>query len=67
MGAALESIFGKPSQGPTQAQIEAKEAKEREKRLAGAKAQARARGSRVGSASLTTSPTSTGLNIPGSS
>ncbi len=67
MGAALESIFGKPSQGPTQAQIEAKEAKEREKRLAGAKAQARERSGRVGSASLTVSPTNTGLSIPGGS
>ncbi len=65
MGTALENIFGGPSQGPTAAEIEAKERKERDQRIAGAQARARERGSRSGVASLTVSPTSTGLSIPG--
>ncbi len=65
MGAALESFFGSPSQGPTAEEIAAKEDKERRQRLAAATARARDRGSRSGVASLTVSPTDTGLNIPG--
>lgn len=65
MGGIFEGLFGSPSSGPSAEEIKAEEEKKRRQTLAGVQARARSRSSRRGVQSLTTTPTSTGLNIPG--
>lgn len=61
----LSGIFGGTPSGRSQAEIEAEAAEKRRQDLASTRARAVSRLSRRGTASLTLSPTSTGLNIPG--
>lgn len=65
MSALFETIFGTPSSGPTAEELQAKEdAEVRRKNLASRAGAQRERG-RSGVGSLVTSPTQTGLSIPG--
>ena len=61
----MGAIFGGGSSGPSPEELEAQAAKEREETRAAARSRAVSRLSRRGTSSLTSSPTSTGLNIPG--
>lgn len=61
----MGALFGGGSSGPSPEEIEEKARKEREQNTAAARSRAVSRLSRRGTASLTASPSSTGLNIPG--
>lgn len=61
----MSGLLGGGSPGKSQAEIEADAAEKRKQELAATRARAVSRLSRRGTASLTLSPTSTGLNIPG--
>ena len=61
----MSGIFGGAPSGPSPAEIEADAAKKRQEELAATRARAVSRLSRRGTGSLTFSPSSTGLNIPG--
>jgi len=65
MSALVENLFGTPSTGPSPAEIQAKEEREARRRLQASRAGAQRERSRFGVSGLTTSPTSTGLSIPG--
>ena len=62
----MGALLGGGSSGPTPEEIEAEAAAKRKQDTAAARSRAVSRLSRRGTASLTFSPTSTGLNIPGS-
>lgn len=61
------ALFGSQSAGPSAEQIKAEDEAEQRTAKAAARARQDRRLSRRGVDSLTTSPTSTGLNIPGGS
>ena len=65
MGALGDIFSGPKSQGPTAEEVKAQEEQQRRQTLAAAQSRARSRSSRLGTNSLTSTPTSSGLNIPG--
>lgn len=65
MSALLGQVFGTPSSGPTAEQLQAKEDAENRRRVLASRAGARRERGRLGVGSLVTSPTQTGLSIPG--
>lgn len=65
MGIIGDIFSGSKSRGPSAEEIKAQEEQKRRQTLAAAQLRARRRSSRLGTSSLTTTPTSTGLSIPG--
>ena len=65
MGDIIGSLLGPKSSGPSDEEVKAKEAQESRQILAAATATRTRRSLRLGTSSLTSTPTSTGLNIPG--
>ena len=61
----MTSLFGQGSSGPSPEQVEREAKEKRDQDRAAARAQLGRGSKRRGTISLTTSPTSTGLNIPG--
>ncbi len=66
MSALFESLFSTPSSGPSPEELQAKADEEARRKLLASRAGVRRERNRSGVRSLVTSPTRTGLNIPGS-
>lgn len=65
MSALFESLFGTPSSGLSAEELQAKEDEEARRKILASKEGARRERARSGVGSLVTSPTRTGLSIPG--